>query len=76
MIVDAEFTSVWDGGFAITTNCKVNLETREVFDIERDETYADAVDVLDKEYITINGENFPVSCRDEGELKGSFWYEG
>ena len=34
-IKEAEFVSVWDGGFAVATSCKVNMVTKEVFDISR-----------------------------------------
>ena len=52
MIKDATFTSVWDGGTEITTNCKVNVDTREIFDIEQ----ATNIDVgslnsLEEEYL-------------------------
>lgn len=30
-IKEAEFVSVWDGGFAVATSCKVNMVTKEVF---------------------------------------------
>lgn len=72
MIKNATFTSVWDGGYEITTNCKVNMETKEVFDIEK--TDVDTVKWLDKEYITIDEENFDVFSVDEVE-DGNFWYE-
>lgn len=34
MIVNGKFTSVWTDEGEIKTNCKVNTETHEVFDIE------------------------------------------
>ena len=69
MIKNATFTSVWDGGYAITTNCKVNMETKEVFDIETVEV-DDSIDVLDNEYVTIDGIDYPVSADDMTE----YWY--
>ena len=30
MIKNATFTSVWDGGCEVTSNCKVDTETTEV----------------------------------------------
>lgn len=33
-IKNATFTSVCDGGYKVTTNCKVNMKTKEVFDTE------------------------------------------
>lgn len=72
-IKGAEFTSVWDGGTVVTTGCKVNMVTKEVFDIIVSEGVADMVDVLDEEYITIDGEEFPVSDEDTGD---GYWYKG
>lgn len=40
-IKDAMFTSVWDSGFEITAKCKVNTETKEIFDIEVSESNAE-----------------------------------
>lgn len=34
-IKEAEFVSVWDGGFAVATSCKVNMVTKEVFDLTK-----------------------------------------
>lgn len=48
VIKEATFTSVLDG-YGITTPCKVNTVTREIFDIEK-------IDVLtDREYVTVDG---------------------
>ena len=69
MIKNATFTSVWDGGDEVTTNCKVNIETREVFDIERVEV-DDSFDVLDTEFVTIDGVDYSVSNDDTAE----YWY--
>ena len=35
MIVDAIFESVWDDRITIQTFCKVNMDTKEVFNIEK-----------------------------------------
>ena len=69
MIKSAAFTSVWDGGYEITTGCKVNMETKEVFDIEKVDIDAD---VLEYEYITLDGNEYSVS-RDKEDT--DFWYE-
>ena len=34
MVKDAKFVTVWSGDVTITTDCKVDTETNEVFDIE------------------------------------------
>lgn len=72
-VKQADFTSIWDGGVAVTTNCKVNMDTKEVFGIEVSEGMADMVDALDKEYITIDGDEFPVSNE---ETSDGYWYKG
>lgn len=73
MIVEATFTSVWDGEFHITTNCKVDLETKEVMDIEMSEI--SSVEILDREYITLpNGRECNVFLCDERESEDEFWY--
>lgn len=73
MIKNATFTSVWDGGYEVTTNCKVDMETREVFDIEMREV-DESLEHLDNEYITIDGDNFDVFSIDEVEDM-NFWYK-
>lgn len=61
MVKDARFVTVWGGNVAITTDCKVDTETNEVFDIERID--AD-VDILLGEYIVLDGKARPVFDRD------------
>ena len=73
MIKNATFTSVWDGGYEVTTNCKVDMETREVFDVEKSEV-DESLEHLDNEYITIDGEDFDVFSVDEVE-DANFWYK-
>jgi hypothetical protein len=77
MIKNTTFTSVWDDGYEVTTNCKVNMETREVFDIEMaevDESY----EQLDYEYITLDGKTYVVYNAEDGTdglEETNFWYE-
>ena len=73
VVKEAEFTSVWDGGALVTTSCKVNMATKEVFDIEVSAVSADGLDVLDEQYITIDGEKFPVF---DAETEDGYWYNG
>lgn len=79
MIKNATFTSVWDEETKITTNCKVNMETREVFDIEiNNSDEIEKLDVLNYEYITIEGVDYPVynaTHEKNGLNKTDFWYE-
>ncbi|MBQ3543483.1 MAG: hypothetical protein IJA34_00600 [Lachnospiraceae bacterium] len=72
MIKNATFTSVWDGGYEITTDCKVNTETKEVFDIEISVGTENLVNELDYEYITLDGEDYSVSNDSENT---QYWYE-
>lgn len=77
MIKNATFTSVWDGGYEVTTNCRVNMETREVFDIEvNNDDNIEGLNSLDYEYITIDGEEFDVFNKDLTDVGVTdFWYE-
>ena len=73
-IINATFVSVWDGGTAIETECKINTITREVFDIISVE--AD-VDVLERQYVIIDGQEYDVVCVDESDEVGEseYWFE-
>lgn len=81
VIKNGLFTSVWDGGFEITTKCKVNTETKEIFDIEVSESNADMVEHLDEEYVTIDGIDYRVVTAEYANLypeemdDETFWYE-
>ena len=72
MIKNATFTSVWDGGFEVTTKCKVNMKTKKVFDIEVSEGTADLVNQLDYEYVTIDEKEYSVSNDKEDT---EYWYD-
>lgn len=75
MIRKASYTSVWDGGHAVTSPCMVNTETHEVFAIEIVEK-CDELDSLDSEYVTIDGVDYKVAHISERKDDGSsFWYE-
>lgn len=78
-ICDADFVSVWDGGIEVRSKCKVNTKIHEVFDIEISQENPDNFDVLERQYIEINGNEFPVFHKEElNETEQSllFWYEG
>lgn len=68
MVKKATYTSVWDGGYEITTSCKINMETKEVFDIE---IVDQDVDVLEGEYVTIDGKKYSVS----NTGNEAYWYD-
>lgn len=67
----AKFTSVWDGGYKVTSPCKVNTETKEVFDIEPYEGIEDFVETLDEQYITVMGNEYSVS---DNRNETEYWY--
>lgn len=73
-IINATFVSVWDGGTAIETECKINTITREVFDIIPVE--AD-VDVLERQYVIIDGQEYDIVRVDGAEDVGEneYWFE-
>lgn len=79
MIKNATFTSVWDGGYEVTTNCKVNMETREVFDIEvNNSDEIEGLNILEYEYITVDGIDYAVYNAEDYKDRleeTSFWYE-
>ena len=71
-IKDATFTTVWDDGASvISTSCRVNTETKEVFDIAQ----ADAdVSQLDMQYVSFGGNDYIVTRSDEKVSENQFWY--
>lgn len=74
-IVRATFGSVWDGGEVVETPCMVNLETKEVFNIEMNQDCND-LDVLEKEFVEINGVEYPVfQNSDITEEDNEYWYD-
>ena len=52
MVKDAKFVTVWGGGVTVTTNCKVDTGTNEVFDIQCVNV---DVDILLGEYVILDG---------------------
>ena len=58
-IKNALLTSIWDGGYEITSNCKVNLETKEIYDI--DLINMEGLSIFEGEYVTIEGTEYSVS---------------
>lgn len=74
MIKSALFVSTWDGGVAIETPCKVDTETKEVFDIE----IADisGLENLESEEIYIDGEySYVYALSDLTEDGQEYWYD-
>lgn len=49
--MNATYTSVWDGGIEITTDCEYDPNTKYVTDIGTSDV--DGVEVLEDEYVTL-----------------------
>ena len=83
VVKEATFTSVWNGGYEITTHCKVNTVTQEIFDIEVADNLVDEdgdeLEILDREYVTIDGIEYcaeNVYSDIEGyNTDGDYWYK-
>lgn len=71
VIKDAEFISVWDGGNEITTPCKVNTVSKEIFDLKSVDA---AADILEREYIRLDGSEYKAVSQDERDDPNQFWY--
>lgn len=79
-IKNATFISVWNGNeFEVETSCKVNISTREVFDIEVSDADADMLHTLEYECVAIDGIEYDVvpqyELNDYDEEDEMFWYE-
>lgn len=77
-VKDAAFTSVWDGGVEITTNCKVNTKTKEIFDVQKyNGDDLEPLESLEEEYITIDGERYEaLNTADFPNIRETdFWYK-
>ena len=72
MIKQATFESWWDGGICIATACKVNMETREVFDVEMAQN-VECLQTLDTECVVIDNSQYPVFHANEA-APGDFFY--
>lgn len=72
-IITATFTSVWDGCLRVSSPCKVNMDTREVIDIEPVDITG--VDNLDYECVTLDGKECNVVLVDHEEEvdDGEYW---
>lgn len=64
-----------NAGIEVTTKCKVNMKTHEIFDIETAEI--DGIEILDEEYISIDNVSYPVHRASDLEENDTscFWYE-
>lgn len=79
-IQNATFTSVWDDFTEIDSACKVNMNTREVFDIEKVNVDDYDIDVCTEQFITMpDGNEFSVYCTDSFDIDeladDEYWYD-
>lgn len=70
MIKEAKFISIWDGE-RIETACKVNTDTKQVFDIELSNYTPDGI--CEDEYIEIDGQEYEVYSKDIA-VGNEYWY--
>lgn len=77
MIKDATFISVWDGGIVVSSPCRVNTATGEIFNIGSNDYPGDdgELKILDREYVSIDGIDYPVARRGEAVEDEEFQYE-
>lgn len=66
MKLNAEFVSVWDGGYQVYSNCTVDLASGIVDPEISDDPEAENVEVLDYQFIALSGLEIPVEDADEG----------
>lgn len=65
MVIEAEYISVWDGGAAeVRSACRVDLTTRQVFDIEVVDVDNLDLSCCDEEFVQVAGRQYPVENDD------------
>lgn len=72
----AAYTSMWDG-MEITTPCRFDPETGVLSEIEDSglpECMLASLQTLEKQYVIVNGRQYPVRENDEGELAAERTY--
>lgn len=74
MIISGFYVSIWDDSIKLISPCKINLDTREVFDIEQVDI--EGVDLLTDEYLLdSNKEYFEQVYQKDEANKFEYWYE-
>lgn len=79
MIKNATFVSVWDDGYEVKSDCRIDTNTNKVLDIEM--VYVDELDleILDREYIIIDGNEYDVysiaDCVPDELADDEYWYD-
>ena len=75
--INAIYVSVWDGGLKLESPCKINTNTRRITGIKK---FHDVdVEVLDEEYVEVNGVKYRAGRKEELEsnleTEYVFWYK-
>jgi hypothetical protein len=65
---DATFISVWDGDTEISSHCKVDTETGNIFDIEAVNVTGMGLETLDEEYVLLGDKKYGVSKDDRPKI--------
>lgn len=68
-IVNGTYTWEWAGGQTLTVPCRVDLDTRRMFDCAPADCVVD-LDLPEREYITLDGTDYPISRYGGTE----YWY--
>lgn len=78
MIKDATFISIWDDGICVSSPCKVNTETFEVFDIGENDYLGDdgELDILQSEWVRVDEEEYLACPYEDLELNKSSYTDG
>ena len=72
ILIDVEFISIWDGNRIIESTASVDMDTKEVFDIEDDGS--DDGDFCMERHIVIDEEEYPVVPKSSAK-PGDFWFD-
>ena len=79
MIKNATFVSVWDDGYEVESDCKVDTDTNKVLGIEMVYVDNDYCEILDREYIVIDGNEYDVypitDCIPDELADDEYWYD-
>lgn len=72
-VVDGTYVSVWDTFREVISKCKINLISKEVYDIEPNDTDASVFECFTDEFVTIDGKKYGV-CPENMSDGSEFWY--
>lgn len=64
-IAIGRYVSVGDNGVEVAANCKVDLKSHEVFEIEACKHLTALLKNIEDEYVIVDGITFPVVSREE-----------